>query len=477
MARVKKGVAIGLAHKYFPSFLESRQNAIALDRWINGEQYEVDDIDSRFHGRPYQPRQEVSDEYADLSTRTPTPIGGLIVSSVAQTSYVDGVRRPGKAENLAGWESWQANRWDSRQNAVHRAAVGHGMAYGVVIPGRNRLTGDRMRRWLARDPIRMAAFYDGDDSEWAQFAIEAEPYQNDLGIWEGWYVLVYDEQVVHRLNCKGDGVQIKDWTYVDFFEHGLSVPPIARCANRLDLNGRARGEIEPVLPLLRRIDQDTFDRLIVQRFGAWKIRYIAGMAKPSTEQAARLQALKLRVEDLLVSTDPTTKFGTLDSTDPEAFIKVTDADLRMLSAVAQLPPHHLLGLSSNLQAEALAAAEAGLMRKGNDFRMNAGEFHEQMFRMDAMLRGDREEAAAVDIQVRWRDTESRSQMQTAQALGMLASQLKIPVEMLWEKVPGWTDIDTDRAKQLIEDGSIEMLLAELLGPEQGATGDNAGAVQ
>jgi hypothetical protein len=52
--------------------------------------------------------------------------------------------------------------------------------------------------------------------------------------------------------------------------------------------------------------------------------------------------------------------------------------------------------------------------------------------------------------------------QAADALGKLAVQLKVPLEMLWERIPGWTDTDVQRAKELVEDGTLEKLLAELI---------------
>ena len=467
MARVKKGVILGLAREHWESYHRSRSKAILLDRWIRGEQYDADpdDPQSRYHGKPYSPR-ESSEEFENLESLTPTPWGGLIVTSLAQTLYVDGVRRSGAKENMQVWDAWQRNRWDSKQTAIHRAAIGLSTAYGLVLPGTDPLTGEKGAKMLARSPKKMAAWYDDDDDEWCQFAMEAEPFsvRDSSGtIKYGWNVRLYDEVAVHFLVAHGDGMEDKDWEYVSYEPHPMKVPPVARLANRLDLDGKATGEIEPILPLLRRVDQDTFDRLIVQRFGAWKVRYIAGMAKPDNETQARMLALKLRVEDLLISGDHETKFGTLDATPIDGFLAASDADLRTLAAITQTPPHHLLGLSSNLQAEALAAAEAGLQRKSHDFRMNAGEFHEQMFRMVATVEGNREEARAFDMQVRWRDTESRSLVQAADALGKLAVQLKVPVEMLWEKIPGWTDGDTERAKELVESGALDAFLSEFEG--------------
>jgi hypothetical protein len=467
MAQMSKAAAVGTAHEHWASFLRARQNAQILDHWVRGEQYELRDKfepneDDRWRGDVYTPKAEdLTDEYEDLARKAPIPWGGLVVTSLAQTVFVDGVRLPGVEENLKGWDTWQANRWDARQTAVHRTAIGMGTAYGVALPGKNPLTGDKMTKMLARSPKRMSAFYDDDDDEWCMFALEGVPQVNELGIHDHWLVRLYDEQVIHYLMAKGQGTSPEDWSYISFETHGLMVPPVARCVNRLDLDGRATGEIEPVLPLLRAIDQDHFDRLIVQRFGAWKVRYIAGMAKPDDKTEARLQAMKLRVEDLLVSPSEKTNFGTLEASELSPFIEATDSDLRNLAAVTQTPPHHLLGLSSNLQAEALDAAESGLRRKSADFKQNAGEFHEQMFRMVAMQEGRREEAIASNMQVRWREGSHLEFSQAALALGTAAVQLKVPVEMLWEKLPGWTDGDTERAKKLVEDGTFEQMLRDL----------------
>lgn len=471
---MKQGDVIDMAVAYFPSFLRSRQQALVMGSWMEGRQYQfteeqgLDEADPAY-GQPFAPeRQSVTREYANLRGLSPNNFAGLIVTTLAQTAHLEGIRRPGVLGTLPVWQTFLRNRWESKQNPIHRGAIGQSVAYGLVLPGEDPLTGSKMSKMVGKSAVDMAAFYDDDDDEWPVIAIQGkERYEsNGFGAQKvGWYVMIVDEFVTHRLTCDGDGAEAKQWTYIDYVEHGMPVPPVARLANRITLEGQTVGEIEPVLPLLRRIDQDTFDKLINQRFGAWQVRYISGMAKPPTSQEQAVQALRLRVEDLLVSTDKDTKFGTLQAGNLDNQIKATDHDLRLLSAITQTPPHHLLGLSSNLQAEALAAAEAGLQRKSFDFRTNAGEFHEQMARLAAMAEGDYVTAAAWDLQVRWRDTESRSMTQAADALGKLAVQLKVPLEMLWERIPGWTDTDVDRAKELVENGSIEALLQELMGDQ------------
>ena len=147
----------------------------------------------------------------------------------------------------------------------------------------------------------MAAFYDDPNDEWPSLAMQADPINRFEGFQNEWTVTVIDDEAAYYLSCENNGYSLEDWTFISFEEHGMKVPPIVRYSNSIDLDGRATGEIEAVLPMLARIDQNTFDRLIVQRFGAWKVRYIAGMAKPADTTDKVAEALRLKVEDLLIS--------------------------------------------------------------------------------------------------------------------------------------------------------------------------------
>ena len=343
MARVNKEAIRRSAHLHFPEFLRSRSNAVMLDAWMEGRQYDAEDHEGNEIGKPYIP-PAASTEYPDLAKRSTVPWAGLIVTSLAQTAYVDGIRAPKSNENMQAWETMERNSWSRRQIAIHRAAIGHGASYGVVLPGTDPLTGDKMALMRGKSSKRMAAFYDDEDDEWCLFALEGI-YQPALQSSDesGWYIRFYDETAVHYLWARGEGLDLADWEYISYEPHPFRVPPVARCVNRIDTEGNTIGEIAPVIPLLQSIDQDKFDRLIVQRFGAWKVRYIAGMARPTDQQQAAYQAMKLKIEDLLISTNKDTKFGTLDATDLKGFIEAHDADLRVLSAITQTPPHHLLG--------------------------------------------------------------------------------------------------------------------------------------
>lgn len=154
---------------------------------------------------------------------------------------------------------------------------------------------------------------------------------------------------------------------------------------------------------------------------------------------------------MLVAEDADTKFGTLDSTPLDGFIAAHDADVRALAALSQSPAHELIGQMANLSAEALAAAEASLTRRVTRLKHPLGEAWEQTLRLAGKVMGNEDAAKDFASEMHWRDMESRSMAQAADALGKMATMLGVPVEILWEKLPGFTQTDVERAKALLEE--------------------------
>lgn len=437
---------IDLVNKHLmPLWLEERNALDRIDRWARWD-----------HDRPHQPRQSTL-EYRQLADRSTTPWGDLLVASLVQAMYVDGYRSGTAADNGKPWLTWQANGMDRRQIAVNRAFLTYGSAYGLTLPGQT-LAGDPMPKMRGVSPREMIAlFEDPADDEWPVVAMRVCTINRQR------VIRVYDDQYQHTLAApNGPGAQVS-YDITQLAEHGAGVCPVVRFANRLDLEGRYAGEIEPFISILGRIDQTTFDRLVVQRFASWIVRTIAGMAKPDPDTDAAAEKLRLKVEDILIAEDPNTKFGSLPASDMGGFINAHDSDIRVLAAVSQSPAHEMLGQMANLSAEALDSARASQSAKADERRYTAGETYEQWLRLTAHLAGDDESASDFSAQVRWKDTQIRSLAQAADALGKLATMLGIPPEVLWEKVPGFTQQDIDRAKELAkQSGGLDQMLQQLI---------------
>lgn len=435
----------------WPALKAERERVAQIDKWYRWD-----------HDSPHMP-QGATREYKQLAENAQAPWGRRVVTAVTDQLYVEGYRGNGNGDNSAPWGFWQANGLDARQIPVHDAAIAYGLAYVTVLPGQNH-AGARMPVIRGLDPSEMITVYaDPAWDDWPALALRARPAK--VAGKPGYTLDLYDDEVIHRLLCDANG---EDLEWVTYDEHNAGVCPVVRFANNLDLRGRADGEVEPFIPLLGRIDQTTFDRLVVQRFGAWVVRFITGMTPPDGlpdeehEEWRRRIAMTLKVSDILMTEDSDAKVGSLPATALDGFISAHDADVRALAAVSQTPVHELIGQMANLSADALASAEASLTRKIERRKHSLGEAWEQTLRLGALVMGDLAAADDTGSQVTWKDMESRSLAQAADALGKIAQMLQVPVELLWEKIPGWTQQDVERAKTLAEQGGgLEALMREL----------------
>lgn len=433
--------AVSLAQALWVDHRDNRERSKTWQNWALGKQE-----------LPVIPDTATA-EYRALQEKAITPWLGLLVQSLAQALIAEGYRAEGTDDNNLLWSVWQANRMDSGQVVVHDAALTTGVSYVAVLPtGTPRARSKPLiegslpaPEWRPYSSAEMTGFYESPHDEWPVYALAAErapTFRRQSGAREVWRLVLFDDQAVYLLDYPDGGTP----TLIDEPRlHGHGIPPIVRFVNRRDIHGRALGEVEPYTAIASRIDQDVFDRLIVQRFASWRVRTATGLAQPADEDDATRQALLLLVSDLLVSDSPDTKFGSLPETPMDGHLRAPIEDVRMLAAVSQTPPTVLTGDLSNISADALAAVESAYNRKCEQRKVSFGESWEQVFALSAPMVGQDPDPSA---QIRWRDMESRSMAQTADAFGKLATTLEIPVEVLWDKLGFLTEQDRERAKEL-----------------------------
>lgn len=440
-----------VAERLFPLFTEEKHKLDAIDAWY------------RWQHEPLRLPARASSEHRWLADLARTPWLGLVVTTVAQALYVDGYRSPEQRDNATAWRIWESNDLDWRQVAVHRAALAYGLSYVTVMPG-NDANG---RRSVLRgvSPRRMIAVYgEPAEDEWPLYALSVTEQGNR------WLLRLIDEDAVHYLSIGAGGDAPE---YVEARAHGAGVCPVVRFTNSLDLDGRADGEVVPFIPLAQRINKTTYDRLLTQHFNSWKVRTIAGIdiettaggdgdAEP-TQTDVDETLLKLRQNDILTAQDHETKFGTLDETPLDGFVRAYESDIETLAAVAQVPATSLTGKVANLSAEAIAELRAGLTQKCAERQRGFGAAHAQALRLGAHLEGD--EVAATDFRSRvtWQDMQVRSLSQAADALGKVAQMLGVPPRALWSRIPGVEKADVDEWEAMAAESDGLAGLSALLG--------------
>lgn len=424
----------------WPALRKEQERLESIDLWYRWQ-----------HEDQVIPRR-ATEELRSLLQLSKTPWLGLVVTNCAQAMYVDGYRTPEDRDDSSAWRLWNANDLDGRQMAVHRAGLAYGQAYGVGLPGRDDFGQDTaVLRGVS--PRKMIAFWDDPaEDDWPLYALrDRSPH-----------LRMIDEESVHVLGWEKDRTGADRLVYIEEQIHDLGLCPVVRFTNMMDLEGRTPGEVEPFIPLAKRIDKTAYDRLLTQHFNSWKVRTVAGMAEPDTEEAANREKLRLRHDDMLVAEDPDTKFGTLPETQLDGFIRAYESDIKTLAAASQTPVHAMVGDLINLSAEALAAARAELDAKVMERKKSFGKSWDQLLRLGAMIDGDADAARDVMAHVTWADTSVRSLASAADALGKMATMLGVPVKALWSMIPGVSKTDVEEWTQMADEGDAFAQLGRLL---------------
>lgn len=373
-------------------------------------------------------------EHRALADLSRTPWLRLVVDNVVQALYVDNiVGADGPDSRLQ--QMWYGNGLQSAQVSMHRAMIAYGHAYGVAQASEDG--GVPRIRFVS--PNRMAVTYANLGDVYPSAALEV--LDGPGGRFRLHRPGAYTDLEVDRFVATAAPKVTAE------VATGLSFVPVVRFANQVDLDGRVEGEVLPFIPAAARINKTAFDRLLSQHFNSWKVKTATGLELPSVldedgqptdavdAAAAERMKLKLAQDDVLVGETGTT-FGTLDATALEPFVTSWRADIEALAAVSQTPTHALTGQMVNLGAEALASARAPLTQKVAERQMTASAAYSHLLRAAGAVAGWDDLADDAMVRVTWQDMEIRSLAQAADALGKMATSLRIPAEGLWPMIPG-----------------------------------------
>lgn len=406
---------------------------------------------------PYRPK-EATEGYQSLMDRSKLNMMDLVVNYRAQSLKVEGYKDTTDPDsgNSPAWDKyWQKNKMDRRQLDLWRTVFTFGIGYAVPEKAVDPLSNKSMIQIGLYSPRDFVALYEDpalDDWPVAALRLRCLPgvFGEDTDDWEA---TIWDDTNIYVL--QGDDGQ---WDLVSTTAHGMPVCPVVRFVDEMDLEGRVRGQIEPLINLQNRLNQSCFDLLMTETFAAFRVRYVTGVmfgevseadSEPSPELLAEANRRKMQLaaDRLLAFPDADTKVGDLPEGNLEQLIQVVQQNIRIFAIKSQTPPQDFLGdVGGNISADALSALEASSAAKTREKQKSFGESVEQLLRLCALLDGDKATATDDSSQVIWGQPETRSLAQVADAYGKIASLLQVPVEELWQYIPDVTQQDIDRWK-------------------------------
>jgi len=363
-------------------------------------------------------------EYKDLFRKASSPWLMFARDSIAQGLLIDGY-----SDQTVWRDAWQASGMDGRQGQLNREIVGLGYGYLASLPhaDENRVV---MRPMSA---LQTYAVYDDPWDDRPKHVLHL--VEGNLNRPKSLKWMFIDGEAIYRF--VGDA---RTPLQVERTEHGLDYCPVNRIGNTLPLGGRPESSVEAAVTVYQRIVDATFTLQMVQRYGAFPQKWMAGGEIATDDQGNPL--IRSSVDGLLHASGTsgeTARFGSFQAASLDQVVQALDAHIKHFSALVQVPPHYLLGAIINMSAEGIAAAESGYWRNINDRQYAIGEGYELALRTAADLLG-LEAADDLDSEVNWADMSTRSLNQVADAIVKLHT-VDAPLEMLFALVPSWSKAD------------------------------------
>lgn len=329
------------------------------------------------------------------------------------------------------------------------------------VPGSRRKRAAALKTW-SDDKLDFATLYLPDDVwKFQRPTQQADPYRADAT--SGGVIARGQGGWVERLNTGDD-----TWPMVN----PLGVVPMVELPNRPLLGEDPVSDITGVIAM-----QDAVNLLWAQLFTASDYaslgqRIIIGAEVPKIpildssgevvgERPVDMQVL--REKRLLWLPNADAKVSEWKAADLAAYTAVIEVAVGHIAAQTRTPQHYLVGQMANLSADALKAAETGLVKKTQEKQLYFGEAIREMFRLMALAQGAPGKAKGVASgKVLWRDAEMRSEAQLSDSLVKL-STLGFPFEWLAERY-GLSPTEVQRVVAMKEEEQNSALFGDLMSP-------------
>jgi hypothetical protein len=227
--------------------------------------------------------------------------------------------------------------------------------------------------------------------------------------------------------------------------------PFGELANRPRMLKPGASELRSVIGIQDRINKTITDRMMTQEYAAFPQRWVTGMEIPVDENGQDIEPFNVGQDKILMAEEAAAKFGSFPAADLAGYLKGKEADVHDIAAITSTPPHYLLGSMVNLSAEALKAAEAGLIHKIYQRRRFLEEGLERTMRLAGI--------ASSEARIVWKSPEWRTEGELVDALVKMGT-LGVPREVLWERW-GATPQEIERWRRMNEEALTRALDGDL----------------
>jgi len=395
-----------------------------LARKLDEQRPAYDRHELYYSGRQSQHAFMAPEVRASLGNRLPPLVLNwprLVVSALEERLDVDGFRltRDEPADREL-WRVWQANSLDEGSQQAHLDALVYGRAYVVVWaspdPATPRITVESARQMtVERDPMT------------GQITAALKRWTDDgFG-----HAVVYGPEEITRWRTESRVVEGSDtfevpaggYTRVETIENPLGQVPVVALVNRPRLlSPMGESELSDIIPLTDAAGKIMTDLLVTSEYAAAPRRWITGMDVGGEAQAERTATevqqkwTDAPASKLWIAADPQTTFGQFPESTLEGFVAAIDTLTQQAAAVSGLPPAYF-GIHGTevASADAIRSSEATLVSKARRRQRAFGGAWEDAMRLAVLVRDGVQRPGMESLEVIWRDPETRTVAQAADA--------------------------------------------------------------
>jgi len=363
----------------------------------------------------------------------------LVIKAVAERLTVAGFRFGASTDQA--WLIWQASRMDADHKLVQNDALVTGHGFALVQPDEANPTGVSI---TAESPLEATVLYAPGSRRRRVAAYKR--FMDDPGDPGGQTteVLILPDVIATWRGAGGEP---------ELAPNPAGLVGMIEIRPQPETMGPPRSELDGVMSTLDRIHTTIFNRMVATDYAAFRQAWATGVKlarrtitdAEGGEHQELVRPYDVGANRLLINENPDGRFGSFPESTLRGYLDAVEQDVHTMAAISQTPPHYLLATMVNLAADAIKAAEAGLVSKCAQRALFIGEDWEEVARVALTLVGD-PGAADVEGEVVWRDWETRSQGQLVDALVKLAT-IGVPREVLWERA-GASPQEIDRWRDM-----------------------------
>jgi hypothetical protein len=333
----------------------------------------------------------------------------LSVAAVRERMIIAGFRTGADGDengDIQARRLWKANNMDVKSADLHNAFLKFGTAYALVGPP----DAQGIPVVTIEDPRQMYATTSATDDRTILEAVKV--FTEGMSHMAFFY---YADRI--EVFTKDNQTSIYDadnWMLVETMsaQNPLGEVPVVKYTNMDE-----KGEFEPYLDIIDRINHMTLQRLVIATTQAFRQRVLKGDFPTHDQDGNEIDYNGIFESQAgsLWMVPENADVMELGQADINGILQAVRADIQDFAAVTRTPMHYLNPEGANGSAEGAALAREGLVFKAEDRIARASSGWSKVMSLMFRWIGDNERASLLDLEPLWKPAERYSMSERADA--------------------------------------------------------------